>query len=60
MKIKIWRVSFGRWTEVDVVAPNIKQAITNTINKRKKDDKFDIYKNSIQYVTEVTLLAEED
>jgi len=59
MKTKIWNVVFGSWTNINVVANNPKQAIDNAIKKRKNDERFDIYKNSLQYVTEVTLVVEE-
>lgn len=59
MKIKIWRVKFGdNYTSLDIVAPNISEAIRKARISRKKVG--DIYLNRIQDIIEAMLIAEED
>jgi hypothetical protein len=58
MKVKIWEVMFGRFYSISVKANNAKQAIAKAIQLRKKV--HSTYKNQIQYITQVRLLAQED
>lgn len=56
LNTKIWNVKFGNWTNLNVTANNIKQAIQNAQIERKHDN--DNYLNRIQDITEVNLVAE--
>lgn len=57
MKLKIWKVEFGGWTEIDVVARNAKDAIKRAIYKKRQE--ADVYCR-LQDITSVELIASED
>lgn len=52
---RIWKITFSNWGKYNVTAPNIKRAI-ETIRKQRKGE----YRNRIQDITEVELLAEDE
>lgn len=57
MTIKIWRVTFGEWRRVNVVANNVNDAIEKAISRGKKEGR--LY-SRIQDITSVDLDSEAD
>lgn len=53
MTTRIWKVVYGNWTSIKIVAPNVKAAINEARKLRKGQ-----YNNRIQDITEVILVAE--
>ena len=55
MKIRIWEIKFRDFDRINVVAPNIKEAIEKARILRKGQ-----YLNRVQDITNAEILAEED
>ena len=58
MNTQIWKVKFGNWTDIRVVANNAKEAMNKAMSQRRRAG--DNYSNRLQDITSIELLEVAD